>query len=652
MPRRILIAEPLDFSPQAVSLLSQAADVELRQCDRDGLAQALADFDVVWFRLAHRFDRQLLARATRCRILATPVTGLDHIDLGACQEHGIRVVSLRGEVEFLRTVRATAELTVGLTLALLRQIPPAAASVADGVWDRDRFRGQELYGKTIGLVGVGRLGSLVAGFFRVFGAEVLGYDPRSDFPTDVCTRVGTLSELFRRSDIVSIHAIYKAQTRHLIGREQLAAMPAGAILVNTARGGIVDETALLDALSRGQLAGAALDVLDGEPDITARHPVVAYAQRHSNVLIVPHIGGNTRESFEKTECFLAGRVVEALADLDRPGGEVMLVPVNFHYIRPKFDDPYPGIHGISPEKFAAQLKLLGQFGTFVSAAELRAAVGGKRLVAARALIVTLDDGLREQFDYAWPILRELKIPAIFFINTLPIATGTIAAVHQIHLVRANLAPEEFESRLRHKAAERGLTLSGETDLAAATKHYIYDTTAAAQLKYLLNFSLRPAMRDQIVAEIFDEIFPGREMAMSRKLYMSPEQIAELGRHEAIGSHSHDHLPLGLLARDEIEAQISLAAHYLTDWAGYAPYALSYPYGSRDASSLAAAEIARRHGVEFAFTTERAANFDLSRPLHLARFDNNDLPGGKAARFQIDQLPAALTDSTWWEQPKS
>jgi D-3-phosphoglycerate dehydrogenase / 2-oxoglutarate reductase len=321
MSRRILIAEPLDFSPQAVSMLAQVAEVELRACDRTGLGQALADFDVVWFRLAHRIDRALLAQAARCRILATPVTGLDHIDLDACRQLGIRVVSLRGEVEFLRTVRATAELTIGLTLALLRQIPAAAASVATGAWDRDRFRGQELFGKTIGLVGVGRLGSLVAGYFRAFGADVLGYDPRPDFPTSLCTRVGTLEELFSRSDIVSIHAAYQPDTRHLIGRQQFAALRLGAILVNTARGGIVDEVALIEALDQGQLAGAALDVLDGEPEITAGNPLVAYAKQHANMLIVPHIGGNTRESFAKTECFLAGRVIEALAALDRSGGD-------------------------------------------------------------------------------------------------------------------------------------------------------------------------------------------------------------------------------------------------------------------------------------------------------------------------------------------
>lgn len=320
MSRRILIAEPLDFSPRAVSLLATVADVELRSCDRAGLGRALAEFDVVWFRLAHRIDRELLAQAQRCRILATPVTGLDHIDLSACQELGIRVVSLRGEVEFLRNVRATAELTVGLTLALLRQIPQAAASVLAGAWDRDRFRGQELFGKTIGLVGVGRLGSLVAGYFRAFGAEVCGYDPRPDFPSQLCTRIDTLDELLGQSEVVSVHAAYNDDTRHLIAARQFESMRPGAILVNTSRGGIVDEQALLAALEGGKLAGAALDVLDGEPEITGRHPLIAYAQKHSHVLIVPHIGGNTRESFEKTECFLAGRVIEALAALDRSGG--------------------------------------------------------------------------------------------------------------------------------------------------------------------------------------------------------------------------------------------------------------------------------------------------------------------------------------------
>jgi D-3-phosphoglycerate dehydrogenase / 2-oxoglutarate reductase len=313
MRPRILIAEPLDFSPAAVRLLETAADVTLRATDRAGLAAALAEYDVVWFRLAHKIDRELLAGPLHTSVLATPVTGLDHIDLAACAEHGIRVVSLRGEVDFLQQVRATAELTLALTLALLRHLPKSAEHVQAGGWNRDLFRGHELFGRTVGIVGVGRLGRIVAGYFRALGMTVLGYDPRADFPHDAAERVTSLDELLGRSDVVSLHVAYNDSTRQLISTHQFAAMKPGAVLINTARGGVVDEQALLAALDEGRLAGAALDVLDGEPGITAAHPLVAAAKTRDNLLIVPHIGGNTLESFEKTEVFLAGRVLEALA---------------------------------------------------------------------------------------------------------------------------------------------------------------------------------------------------------------------------------------------------------------------------------------------------------------------------------------------------
>lgn len=309
---RILIAEPLDFSAEAVRLLQAAAEVTLQPTDRAGLSAALADYDVVWFRLAHRIDRELLAGPLRCRILAVPVTGLDHIDLEACAERGIRVVSLRGETTFLEQVRGTAELTIALALALLRRIPAAAEHARAGGWNRDAFRGRELYGHTAGLVGVGRLGRIVAGYFRAFGMEVLGFDPRPDFPHDAARRVDSLGELMRQSDVVSVHVTYESATRHLIGRQELAAMRPSAILVNTSRGGIVDEPALVEAIETGAMAGAALDVLDGEPH-TADNPLVRLSRRTDRVLIVPHVGGNTLESFKKTECFLAARVLDALA---------------------------------------------------------------------------------------------------------------------------------------------------------------------------------------------------------------------------------------------------------------------------------------------------------------------------------------------------
>jgi D-3-phosphoglycerate dehydrogenase len=319
---RVLIAEPLDFSPEAVRMLRAGADVTLRSTDRAALTAALREFDVVWFRLAHRVDRALLAGALRCRILATPVTGLDHIDLEACAQHGIRVVSLRGETEFLEQVRATAELSVALTLALLRRIPAAVAHVRDGHWNRDLFRGHELFGHTAGVIGLGRLGRIVAGYFRAFGMNVVGYDPRPDFPREAVRRVESLNELLSQADVVSLHVNYDATTRHLIGRKELAAMKPQAVLVNTSRGGVVDEQALVEALESGRLGGAALDVLDGEPKVAPDHPLVALARTRDNLLIVPHIGGNTVESFEKTEIFLAGRVLDALAALEPAGNSL------------------------------------------------------------------------------------------------------------------------------------------------------------------------------------------------------------------------------------------------------------------------------------------------------------------------------------------
>ncbi len=313
MAIRALIAEPADFSPEAIQILQTVATVDVRHCPREDLPRAFAEYDVVWFRLAHPITEAVLGEHPRCRILATAVTGLAHIDLDACARHGLRVISLKGETEFLKEVRATAELTVAITLALLRQIPEAAASVLSGKWNRDAFRGAELFGKTVGLVGLGRLGTLAAGYFQAFGCRVTGYDPRPDFPHAVAQRADSLDDLLQTADIVSIHVEYKPATHGLIGARELRTMKPGAIVVNTSRGGVIDEGALLHALESGHLGGAALDVLVGEPDLPVDHPLVAFARRSQRLLIVPHIGGNTVESFAKTEVFLARKIVQALS---------------------------------------------------------------------------------------------------------------------------------------------------------------------------------------------------------------------------------------------------------------------------------------------------------------------------------------------------
>lgn len=307
------MAEPRDFSETALALLRTAGTVELRSCDRDALRLALTQYDAIWVQLRHRIDAAMLdGQPVRCRLLAVPTTGLDHVDLDACARHGVAVLSLRGESEFLREVRATAELTVGLALALLRHIPAAAAAVRAGTWDRDRFRGHELHGKVAGIVGMGRLGTIVAGYLSAFGMRVVGFDPRPDYPAAAAERAASLPELLGMADVVTLHLPYGPDTHGTFGEAEFAAMKPGAILVNTARGGIVREAALLASLESGRLGGAALDVLSGEPDVGADHPVVRAMARHDNLILVPHIGGNTFESFEKTQVFLARRVVQAM----------------------------------------------------------------------------------------------------------------------------------------------------------------------------------------------------------------------------------------------------------------------------------------------------------------------------------------------------
>jgi D-3-phosphoglycerate dehydrogenase / 2-oxoglutarate reductase len=300
---KILIAETKDFSQEALTILRGFSDVYLIDIQKDSLQKALEEYDVFWFRLGFRVRAEDLPENPRCRHIVCPVTGLDHIDLEACAAKGIRVLSLRGEVDFLKNVRATAELTIGLSLALLRKIPQAYGHVLAGDWARDEFRGQELLGKTVGIVGMGRLGKITAQLFRAFGCQVLGYDLRP-FEEEGVTACESLDVLVKNADLVSLHLNYLPENQHLFDDALFSKFKKGNLLVNTARGGIVDGHALLRHLENGHLAGAALDVIEDEHEHRSS-PLIAYARSHDNLLITPHIGGNTSESFAKTEVFMA-----------------------------------------------------------------------------------------------------------------------------------------------------------------------------------------------------------------------------------------------------------------------------------------------------------------------------------------------------------
>ncbi len=308
MPKlKLYIAERNDFSNDVLQQLKN--QFEIVDFERNILLkEILNQVDIFWFRLAHKLDSTVLDKSTKCKYLLTPVTGIDHIDEKLCDELGIQIICLRGEVDFLKNVRATAEHTIALTLALLRKIHPAITDVQSGNWNRDAYRGNELFNKKVGILGYGRLGKIVAKYFHAFDCDIFYFDVEEKIADSYCVKLNSIESLFENCDIVSIHIPLNYSTKGIIDKNLLFKMATNAILVNTSRGAIVNDKDLLDALVSNKIKGAALDVLEGEPNIL-NSELVKYSKSNSNLIITPHIGGNTYESFAKTEKFLADKLV-------------------------------------------------------------------------------------------------------------------------------------------------------------------------------------------------------------------------------------------------------------------------------------------------------------------------------------------------------
>lgn len=313
---RILNAEPQGYSDKARKIITNLGELVDGPLTRAELLSQISNFEVLIIRLSHQVDRQIIQAGKRLKAIVTATTGLDHIDVDYAQENGISVLSLQGETEFLRTINATAEHTWALLLALLRRIPWAFSSVQNGNWDRDAFRGRELDGKRLGLVGLGRVGSKVAQFGLAFGMKVLAFDPYATNWAAGVDRCASMAELLSSSDVLSIHVQFSSDTAGMINDAELAMLPDNVILVNTSRAEVVDEKALVRALQSDRLAGAALDFLPAERNVVERQasPLLAYSRRHDNLLITPHLAGATFESMEKTEIFMTKKLAQFIKD--------------------------------------------------------------------------------------------------------------------------------------------------------------------------------------------------------------------------------------------------------------------------------------------------------------------------------------------------
>lgn len=230
-----------------------------------------------------------LADCKNLRYLSVAFTGLDHIDLGYCQQHGIKVQNAAGY-----STTAVSELAIGLMLDVLRRITELHTNVLLSM-TREGFLGRELHGKTVGVVGTGAIGTAVCRLLLAFGCKVLAYN-RSEHQEiiDMGIRYVALDDLLRESDIVTLHVPLTPDTHHLIGEKELALMKPSAILINTARGNVVDIPALAQALDEGRLAGAGIDVYEKEPPLEEEHPLLQV----DNCVLVPHIGYATREAFD------------------------------------------------------------------------------------------------------------------------------------------------------------------------------------------------------------------------------------------------------------------------------------------------------------------------------------------------------------------
>ncbi len=284
---RVYLPEPESFSRWALDRLVRERS----------LASVPADASVLLVRVGTRVDRRMLDAMPELRVVASATTGLDHIDDDECRKRGVQVLSLKGDTAFLSDLPNTAEHAFALLLALYRRLPAALADVFAGRWRQAPFRGSTLGGKCFGIVGYGRLGRIAGRIATGFGMDVLAYDPQprcSPEPPVQC--VGSLEELAARVDVLSLHADLNASNRAMIDARVFGHMRPGSVLLNTARGQLVDESALLEALETGTIAGAALDVICDESVFDEGNRLVAYARRNENLLLTPHIGGQTEEA--------------------------------------------------------------------------------------------------------------------------------------------------------------------------------------------------------------------------------------------------------------------------------------------------------------------------------------------------------------------
>ncbi len=424
---KIVVADSI--SDKAIEILTAESGwrvVNLPKAKNAQLTEEIREAEALIVRSATKVTAELLEQASRLRAVGRAGVGVDNVDMEAATRRGAVVMNTPGG-----NATSVAEQTLGFMVGLARHIPEADASVKAGKWEKKRLTGSELRGKTLGLIGLGRIGSEVARLARAFGMQVLAYDPyvSSRLATEQGVKLLPLNQVLAGSDYLSLHCSLTPETQHLLNAQRLAATRRGVRIINCARGELIDEKALLEAIESGQVAGAALDVFEVEP------PKDSPLARHPHVIATPHIAGSTEEAQEIVGIAIAEQVRDFLKH-GTPRNAVNLPPVTA--------EEY--------QRLQPYVELGEKLGSFL------AQVAGERMEEVR---ISYDGGLAEVNTY---LVRNAVLKGIL----------KKSLAEEVNLVNASALAQErgievAELRSARRAAfsnSLGIALHSESDSAS------------------------------------------------------------------------------------------------------------------------------------------------------------------------------------------
>lgn len=306
MAIKVHVNDPLDKS--AYSRLKDTPGLEVTSfyLDKDQLKEKVNEFDVLVVRSASKVTKEIIEAGKNLKIIARAGTGLDNVDVAAAKEKGIKVVNTPGANSI-----SVAELAIGLMLSMFRHIPRGTCGIKSGKWEKKELKGRELFGKTVGVIGFGAIGREVAKRIIPFGCKILAYDVvQNNGGLEV--EFVSLEELYKSSDIITVHTPLIEATKKLLNEKAFSLMKEGVFIIDAARGGIIDEKALVDALESGKVDGAALDVFEVEPPVDELRTRLV---KNDKVICTPHIGASTSEAQERVGEQIVDILIEEIKNL-------------------------------------------------------------------------------------------------------------------------------------------------------------------------------------------------------------------------------------------------------------------------------------------------------------------------------------------------